>query len=354
MDKEISKKQQMRTRAVAIAKIAVPVVLGLGALLWFVNSVSTKTVRESDIKFSTTGRGDIDVTVNASGRVAPAFEEVINSPIASRIVAVRHRPGDVVEAGTPLLVLDLDAARVATDKQAEFALQSERLQQEQLRQQYANERDVRRAAADVKRLEIEISEKEAAMAARTLGDAEIRAPRRATVTSIFSKIGSVVNQGQELAVLADLGHYKIDAEAADAYGSKIVPGYRATVRIGATSLEGMVGNVAPVSANGLVSFTVTLDNDSCEQLRPGLRPDVYVSQGLKSEVLRIANGSYYSRPGNYSLFVRTDEGTLERRDVQLGAAYMDYVEVVSGLREGEQVVISDMSDFNKQNIISIK
>ena len=216
MDKEISKKQQMRTRAVAIAKIAVPVVLGLGALLWFVNSVSTKTVRESDIKFSTTGRGDIDVTVNASGRVAPAFEEVINSPIASRIVAVRHRPGDVVEAGTPLLVLDLDAARVATDKQAdqlrmkrlelrqqesndntalsklqmeikvgdmkvrrleaelrneryldsigsgttdkvreaEFALQSERLQQEQLRQQYANERDVRRAAADVKRLEI--------------------------------------------------------------------------------------------------------------------------------------------------------------------------------------------------------
>lgn len=416
MDKEISKKQQMRTRAVAIAKIAVPVVLGLGALLWFVNSVSTKTVRESDIKFSTTGRGDIDVTVNASGRVAPAFEEVINSPIASRIVAVRHRPGDVVEAGTPLLVLDLDAARVATDKQAdqlrmkrlelrqqesndntalsklqmeikvgdmkvrrleaelrneryldsigsgttdkvreaEFALQSERLQQEQLRQQYANERDVRRAAADVKRLEIEISEKEAAMAARTLDDAEIRAPRRATVTSIFSKIGSVVNQGQELAVLADLGHYKIDAEAADAYGSKIVPGYRATVRIGATSLEGMVGNVAPVSANGLVSFTVTLDNDSCEQLRPGLRPDVYVSQGLKSEMLRITNGSYYSRPGNYSLFVRTDEGTLERRDVQLGAANMDYVEVVSGLREGEQVVISDMSDFNKQNIISIK
>ena len=383
MDKEISKKQQMRTRAVAIAKIAMPVVLGLCALLWFVNSVSTKTVRESDLRFSTTGRGDIDVTVNASGRVAPAFEEVINSPIASRIVAVRHRPGDVVEAGTPLLVLDLDAARVATDKQAdqlrmkrlelrqqesndntalsklqmeikvgdmkvrrleaelrneryldsigsgttdkvreaEFALQSERLQQEQLRQQYANERDVRRAAADVKRLEIEISEKEAAMAARTLGDAEIRAPRRATVTSIFSKI---------------------------------VPGYRATVRIGATSLEGMVGNVAPVSANGLVSFTVTLDNDSCEQLRPGLRPDVYVSQGLKSEVLRIANGSYYSRPGNYSLFVRTDEGTLERRDVQLGAANMDYVEVVSGLREGEQVVISDMSDFNKQNIISIK
>ena len=79
-----------------------------------------------------------------------------------------------------------------------------------------------------------------------------------------------------------------------------------------------------------------------------------MSQGLKSEVLRIANGSYYSRPGNYSLFVRTDEGTLERRDVQLGAANMDYVEVVSGLREGEQVVISDMSDFNKQNIISIK
>lgn len=130
----------MRTRAVAIAKIAVPVVLGLGALLWFVNSVSTKTVRESDIKFSTTGRGDIDVTVNASGRVAPAFEEVINSPIASRIVAVRHRPGDVVEAGTPLLVLDLDAARVATDKQG---YQRETLQTEQGKRKRASERRCR-------------------------------------------------------------------------------------------------------------------------------------------------------------------------------------------------------------------
>lgn len=416
MDKEIPKKRLRRERALAIAKVAVPALLGGAALIWLVDTLSTRTVQESDVRFSTIDRGDIDVTVNASGRVAPAFEEVINSPISSHILEVHHRPGDVVEAGTPLLVLDLDAARVAHDKQADqlrmkrlelrqqesndntalskllmeikvgdmkvrrleaelrneqyldsigsgttdkvreadFALRSERLQQEQRRQQYENEREVRRAAADVKRLEIEISEKEASMAARTLGDAEIRAPRRATVTSIESKIGSNVTQGQELAVLADLGHYKINAEAAESYGSKIVPGYKAAVRFGATTLEGTVGHVAPVSANGLVTFTVTLANDSSEQLRPGLRPDVYVSQGLKSGVLRIANGSFYTKPGSYSLFVRTDGETLQRRDIQLGVANMDYIEVISGLSEGEQVVISDMADFNKQNSVRIK
>ena len=417
MDKEIPKSEQRREALIGIAKVAIPAAIICGGVLWFLLAAGSRSIDADRLRYSQAETGDIDATVSASGRIVPAFEEVINSPISSRIVEVCRRAGDVVEAGTPLLVLDLHAARVATEKQAdqlrmkrlelkqqiandntalrshemqikvgdmkvhrleaelrneryldsigsgttdkvrecEFALQSARLEQEQLRQQLSNEREVRTAATDVKRLEIEIMAKEADLAGRTLDQAEIRAPRRATVTSISDKIGAQVSQGQELAVIADLGHYKILAEAADSYGKRIAIGNRATVRIGSESYDGTVSGVTPTAANGLVAFTVTLDNDSATNLRPGLRPDVYVSQGVKKDVLRIANGPYYNRPGSYRLYVRSADGkSLEAREVRLGVANMDYVEIESGLNPGETVVINDMSDYSNNNTINLK
>jgi len=417
MDKEISKSEQWRESIRRIAKVAVPTIVVVGALLWFLLAAGSRSVNASSLIFSEAEIGDIDATVSASGRIVPAFEEIINSPVTSRILEVRHRAGDIVEAGTPLLVLDLHAARVAAEKQAdqlhmkrlelkqqlandntalralemqlkvgdmkvhrleaelnneryldsigsgttdkvreaEFALCSARLEQEQLRQQLVNEREVRTAAADVRRLEIEIMAKEADLAGRTLGEAEIRAPRRATVTSISDKIGARVSQGQEVAKIADLGHYKVEAEAADSYGSRIVTGNRAIVRFGTNSLEGTVSGVAPTAADGLVAFTVTLDNDSAVGLRSGLRPDVYVNQGVKSDVLRVANGRFYTKPGKYMLYVRSADGkSLTRREVQLGVANMDYVEVISGLSLGETIVVNDMNEYIKHQSLALE
>ena len=53
---------------------------------------------------------------SASGNVAPAFEEIINSPINSRIVEVYRRGGDSVEVGTPILKLDLQSTETEYKK----------------------------------------------------------------------------------------------------------------------------------------------------------------------------------------------------------------------------------------------
>lgn len=88
---------------------------------------------------------------------------------------------------------------------------------------------------------------------------------------------------------------------------------------------------------------------------PALRPDVYVSQGVKSGVLRVANGQFYTKPGKYMLYVRSADGkSLTQREVQLGVANMDYVEVISGLEPGETVVTNDMSDYMKHQSLKLK
>lgn len=69
-----------------------------------------------DLVLSTVDKGMIEVSVSASGKVVPAFEEIINSPINSRIVEVYRKGGDSVEIGTPILKLDLQSTETEYKK----------------------------------------------------------------------------------------------------------------------------------------------------------------------------------------------------------------------------------------------
>ena len=102
----------------------------------------------------------------------------------------------------------------------------------------------------------------------------------------------------------------------------------------------------------MISFTVQLSDDNNKRLRSGLKTDVYVMNAIKEEVLRIANGSYYVGKGEYDLFVVND-GELLKRKVRLGDSNFEYVEVVSGLQPGDEVVVSDMSNYKEKSKLKL-
>lgn len=414
MDREIPKEERMRERRKAWIKwgsIAAGVIVVVAMLL----SMMRKSVNASDITLAVADKGTIETSVNASGKVVPAFEEIINSPIATRIVEVYSREGDSVKEGTPLLRLDLQSAEteinqlrderrmkqyeleqtrlnnhtylsslemqikvkemdvnrkkveVANERrldslgsgtgdkvrEAELAYNTGRLELEQLRQQLANERQVRDASYKMKGLELDIFDKNFAEKMRTLEDARIRSPRAATLTYINNQIGQQIGQGEKVAVISDLSHFKVNADIADSYGDRVSVGSHAIVKIGKTRLEGTVSNVTPLSKNGVISFTVKVDDDDNERLRSGLKTDVYVMCDIKDEAVRIAMGPYFKGPGDYDLFVQTGDGELEKRNVRLGDSNFEYVEVLSGIKPGEKVVVSDMSNFKNSKKLKI-
>ena len=147
--------------------------------------------------------------------------------------------------------------------------------------------------------------------------------------------------------MSDLSHFKIEGEIADTYGDRIAAGSRAIVKIGKDELEGVVTDITPLSKNGVMAFSVRLEQDNHKRLRSGLKTDVYVLTAVKDAVKRIANGSYYVGPGEYELFVRFGNELLKRK-VQLGDSNYELVEVVSGLEPGDQVVVSDMSNYKNK------
>ena len=415
MDREIPKeirKKERNKKIILFSAIAVTIVVVISILI----SLMRTGVKKKDIILSAVDQGTIEVSVSASGKVAPAFEEIITSPINSRIVEVYRRGGDSVDVGTPILKLDLQSTETeykklldeeemrrykleqlrvnnqtklsdmamqikvsamklnrmkvelrnehyldslgagTTDKvrQAELSYNVAQLEYEQLKQQYDNEKEVAAAELKVQELDFNIFRKNLAEMKRTLDDAQIRSPRKAILTYINNQVGAQVPQGGQVAIISDLSHFKVEGEIADTYGDRVAAGGKAIVKIGTEKLEGVVSSVTPLSKNGVISFSVQLMDDNNRRLRSGLKTDVYVMNAVKEDVMRIANASYYVGRGEYDLFVMTSDDEIVKRKVQLGDSNFEFVEVVSGLQPGDRVVVSDMSQYKNKTKLKLK
>lgn len=414
MDREIPKEIRRKALRNQILKIGL-VVVGIILLIGLLISLFQNNINRKDIRTSIVDRGAIELSVTASGRVVPAFEEIINSPINSRIVEVYKKGGDSVDVGTPILKLDLQSVETeykklldeeqmkqlqleqlrinnrsklsememklkvsrmeldrkkvelrneqyldslgagTTDKvrQVELSFNVSQLQLREEEQKYENEKASAEADLKVKELDLNIFRKSLSEMKRTLEDAQIRSPRKAILTYINNEIGAQVQQGGRIAIISDLSHFKIEGEIADAYGDRIAPGYKVMVKIGNDRLPGTVSDVTPLSRNGVLSFSAQLDEDDHSRLRSGLKADVYVMNTIKPDVLRIQNASYYSGPGEYNLFVVNGDQLLNRK-IRLGESNYDYVEVIEGLKEGDEVVVYGTEDYKEKSKLKLK
>ena len=131
MDREISKAEQRKEQRKQFIKIGAGVGIGI-ALIAVVLSFLQTSLNRKDLTISTVDKGVIEVSVSASGKVIPAFEEIINSPINSRIVEIYKKGGDSVDIGTPILKLDLQSAETDYNKLLDEE-QMKRLELEKLR-----------------------------------------------------------------------------------------------------------------------------------------------------------------------------------------------------------------------------
>ena len=412
MDKQIDKATIHRRQL----RAAVPWIIGttvvLTAIIWLLLTLE-KSVKERDIRIGTVDRGAIETTVNASGRVVPAYEEIITSPVESRRIQSFVRLGDSVSAGTPLLELDLETANTNFEKmldtyevmrrellqlqlnnktalseldmqikvkgmqvnslevevqnerhldslgsgtgervrQAETALATARLELQQLRHRHDNERLRANAAEEVQRLQLSSYEKDLAMTRKTLARGRIPAPHSGSVTFILTDIGSKVSPGQKVAVVSDLSAFTIEGEVPEGNSERVKPGATVIVRVGKLELQGMVESITPQSNAGSVGLRVSLDNPRVKGLRSGLRADIFISYGYKDDVVRLSQGSFFKGPGDYQMFVLDADDHLTRRTVKLGDSNRRYVEVLSGLEPGDRVVVSDMENYrNSKNL----
>lgn len=414
MDKKISSEIINKRRRNMYVKIGVIFVLTISILTFIIYSLRTELSQE-DIVISVVEKGNLDATVSATGKVVPLHEEIITSPIESKILSVYKKTGDKVEENESILELDmvsfnanleklkdeikikkaeleqqritsdiqlsdmaiqieidemklermsvllnneryLDSIGAGTDdkiKQAELELKVQTLQLEQLKQKYRNQQKMN--AANIQALEINynIAVKNMNLMQKTVTKAEVRSPRKAIITWVNEQIGSNVNQGAELAIISDGKGFKIEGEIADGYVDKIASGNKAEIHIGNVSLTGKVGNVVPSVKNGIIKFTILPDDNNNPKLHSGLKVEIHIVSSIKSDVLLIDKRNYYVGGGLYEMWVINDNKAI-KRNVRLGDSSYDKVEVIEGLHEGDKVIVSNMNNYSDKKEMFIK
>lgn len=221
--------------------------------------------------------------------------------------------------------------------------------------------DVRRAQADLAvlrqrgeparaidlalaRLKLQVGRERLALAADDVRRLTVPANASGIVTSVLTARGAAADPTTPVARVEDLDHLVVSLDLSEFDVGRIRVG--APVRVSADALGGQefgghVRDIASggVASGGVVNFPVIITLNSHRRLRPGMSVSARVIVRRSRNVIRVPLAAVAHRAGRPSVSVRTASGALARRPVALGLSGAEFVEVRSGLRAGERVVL---------------
>lgn len=318
-------------------------VIALGVLLLVVIVLILSIQRRGQPETWTVRRGDIEGTIEVSGRIAPAHPVAVRSAVESRVVTIAVEVGDRVEAGDILVTLDpapLEARLSQVEDQllaaeVAVAMLDRAGQQAALEDRLVAEQRLRQA------------EEAYHEAQRALAQTFILAPIEGVVLDVPVTTGMPIGAGTVVAQLADLRDLGVSAGFDEVDLAYVQPGTSVTVSVDAFPGEEIPGRIATLAtvaqqAAGVTSFPafIALDTPEGLALRPGMTATVRVSAVLRSGVLVIPEQAVRTVGERAFVTVQTERGQ-EEREVQLGLRSGGMVEVAAGLQEGERVILRE-------------
>ena len=108
IDPAFRKKQILRRVMLSALLISLAAAIFIWGPAWIKPSISRARIRTAKVEL-----GSIEAAITASGTVAPEFEQVLSSPLDTRVIKILKRPGAVLTKGDPILELDVSAAILA-------------------------------------------------------------------------------------------------------------------------------------------------------------------------------------------------------------------------------------------------
>lgn len=391
----------------AMAVLTAIFVFGPG---WIKPAISRARIRTARVE-----TGPIEASITATGTVVPEFEQVLSSPIDARVVKILKRPGAVLVKGDPIVTLDVSQSVLAVEKlnqqlaikqnqqakakldlestmgslqsqtaikQLEYQsltastarnrelfhqglLSEERLKEVELtaekaayelKQLEANKRTAQqstRTQLEGLALEMKTLEQERDEARRQLELATTKSDRNGVLTWVVNEEGATVPKGTVLARIADLSTFRIEATVSDVHAQRLSVGLPVTVKINDQELKGAIASIDPTIKNGVITVRVSLEDKASALLKSNLRVDVLIATDRRDKVLRIRKGPFASGEGTREVFVIRGD-TAIKTPVKLGLASFDYFEVVQGLLEGDEVIISDLTDYQHLKEVKLR
>jgi RND family efflux transporter MFP subunit len=206
------------------------------------------------------------------------------------------------------------------------------------------------------RASIQASEATMKLAARQLRDTEIRAPFDGFVQKRLVNMGELVKTQMPVMAIVRLDPLKVTAEIPEKMAPWIHAGQAVDLKVDAyqdRTFTGKVSRISPAvnTATRAFPFEALVPNPEAV-LKPGTFARVHIESGKVDSVLTVPYAALQYRYGVNRVFVVNGD-TLAIRELSVGERVGDRIEVMSGVKAGERVVITDVDSLTDGAAVSV-
>lgn len=384
-------------------------------VLWLFRQLLTPGLKRSELIVGEVREGEMENTVSATGTVEPSSEIVLISPLSAKIRQMVTENGTQVNSGDPILILDTeyseleyqrlkDELKLKDNNVVRLKLELEKnirdielddqVKDLQVKNFEALLADAKRLQAiggvtqeevdkarqnlaiallEKKKLENELKYRKESIASSVLNEqiqssiqrqrldelakklkkATLRAEAPGVITWLDNRIGTQVQEGDVLVRLANLSSYSIMAQVSDIHAGKISLGQPVQVEVNNGIEMGEIEQILPAVENNTIQFKVRLKKADSDKLRPKMKVSVRIITDTKQRSIYLPNGPGILAGKSQKVFVLQGNRAIART-VELGFRTSDKAEVISGLKAGDKVILSDMSVYEGKTELRVR
>jgi HlyD family secretion protein len=180
---------------------------------------------------------------------------------------------------------------------------------------------------------------------RQVDELKLRSPVDGQVGQLIAQQRASVAADAPILTVVDLSALEIEVQIPEVFAHDLSPGMAAEIRDGAQTYAGEVSAISPQVVDGQVTGRVRFGDKKPAGLRQNQQLTTRILIDEHPDVLMVERGQFVdSGAGRVAYVVHGD--TAERTPIQIGATSLNAVEIVSGLKEGDRIVISGTDEFN--------
>lgn len=283
------------------------------------------------------------------GTVRSKQRAVVEAKISGRVLEYSATPGTIVKAGDLLARLDVQEIQAKVDQARAMLDQAQRdfdRQNQLIASKATTRQDFDTADARVKVSTAAVREAETMMSY-----AQVTAPFDGVVTRKLADVGDLAMPGKPLLEIEAPTSLRFEADLPEAILDRVKLGEKMAVRL-AKIIEGTVSEISPVADPVSRTFNVKLDLPPTEGLRTGQFGRVSVPVA-EVKLLLVPQSAVLKR-GQMELIFITKNGKAALRLVKIGKTLEDRIEILSGLEEGEQIIVSDTTQLTDGQPVTLQ
>ena len=344
-----------------IAVLTAVVLLGIMTMTLASNKKeinSRKEVKTTEINIAVTvASAEMKVTnmdLDLVGTTQAAREVNIASESSGKIVVVNFRMGDYVTQGNVLAIIDDTYKRLAYEN---AKLNYNKCKDDISRYQALREGD---AVSDTQLRDIKLAYENANIqlenAKKQWDDTKIIAPFSGYITSQNTELGAYVNAGTMIAGIADISQLKVVFDVSETNAYELQRGQTVIVTTDVhpeASYKGTISNISPkASASHTYPVEIMITNNGKDKLKAGTYVKVNVNMSNKEKVLMIPRYAIVSSLKDPSVYL-VKNNIAQLMKIGVGRNFDSFIEVVSGLNEGDQVVTNGQINLTGSSKVSV-